>query len=458
MAQIKRSRPIADILREKHLELFELLGKFKAVDEKGRYLHWHDFRHRVEKGVDAEAAWAVVKVARRSLLKTIDLDAENGQEFQYCLPDSAQNVTHKIDQLNAKLGANLATATPNESDMYLVESLMMEEAISSAQLEGAATTRKVAKEMLEKERDPVNDDERMIVNNFALMKEAKFAKDQSLTIELIRRFHAEATRGVQEEECCPGEFRKTNDIYVRGRDQEIAHQPPDVDLLLDRLERLCDFANESHDGDDGRPFIHPAVKAIILHFMIGYEHPFNDGNGRTARCLFYWYMLKRGYWAFEYISISSLLKEAPTQYGESYLFTETDDFDLTYFICYQLKIIERAINGFLDHIEKKKREFFEVMEFITESGYNKALNFRQIQLIKKVLRNPGRMFTAKEVKNDFDISEGTARADLEKLATLRLLAKTKDGKTYLYIARSDAASRIKNSGKKKHMKHSNSAF
>lgn len=155
--------------------------------------------------------------------------------------------------------------------------------------------------------------------------------------------------------------------------------------------------------------------------MIGYEHPFNDGNGRTARCLFYWYMLKSGYRAFEYISISALLKQAPVQYGESYLFTETDDFDLTYFIYHQLKIIGRAMDGFLAHIEKKRSELHEVMG----------------------LRNPGRLFVAKEVKNDFDVSEGTARTDLEKLVKLKLLAKVREGKTWCYVARGDAAEQIK---------------
>ncbi|OAI93217.1 Fic family protein [Pseudomonas putida] len=444
MASIKVPKPYKEILELHGSEILELIPRFSAVDEKGRYLHWHDFRHRVPAGINANAAWGAVKLSRSVILKSIGLYAEDGQPFKYCLPDYAHTVIHDIEHINAKLGLGVSnTSTNNESNLFLVESLMMEEAISSAQLEGAATTRRVAKEMLEKEREPVNDDERMIFNNFMLMKLAKHSKELPLSIELVRRFHAEATRDIQVDHACPGEIRRTNDIYVKGRDEEIVHQPPDAGLLLERLEKLCEFANESHDGHDGRIFIHPAVKAIILHFMIGYEHPFNDGNGRTARCLFYWYMLKSGYWAFEYISISALLKQAPMQYGESYLFTETDDFDLTYFICYQLRIIERAMAGFLSHIENKRKEFYDVMGLIAESGFNKDLNFRQIHLLKKVLRNPGRLFVAKEVKNDFDVSEGTARADLEKLVKLKLLAKVREGKTWCYVARGDAADQIR---------------
>jgi hypothetical protein len=42
-------------------------------------------------------------------------------------------------------------------------------------------------------------------------------------------------------------------------------------------------------------FIHPVMRAITLHFWLAYDHPFCDGNGRTARALFYWSMLKQGY-------------------------------------------------------------------------------------------------------------------------------------------------------------------
>lgn len=447
MASIKKPASYLATVARSAEAVVKLMPQFRAVDQKGRYLHWHDFKHRVPAGIDADAAWAAVKLSRAAILKSVGLYCQAGTPFSYCLPDSAQTVIHQIDQLNARLGSNVSSASSaGESNSYLVESLMMEEAISSAQLEGAVTTRKVAKQMLEKERAPVNDDERMIVNNFLQMKLARHSKDQPLSLELIRQFHAEVTQGIDVVHSCPGEIRQNDDIFVVGRDSEIAHQPPAAASLPQRLEALCRFANQTHDGLEGRMFIHPAVKAIILHFMIGYEHPFNDGNGRTARCLFYWYMLKCGYWSFEYVSISALLKNAPMKYGESYLFTETDDLDLTYFIGYQLSIIQRAINDFLQYIERKRNDFVAIIELLTESGFNKTLNFRQIHLLKKLLRNPGRLFTAKEVKNDFDISENTARTDLEKLYQLKLLGKSREGKTWYYIARDDAMAQIRGTG------------
>ena len=71
-------------------------------------------------------------------------------------------------------------------------------------------------------------------------------------------------------------------------------------------------------------FIHPIVKGIIIHFLIAFIHPFVDGNGRTASAIFYWYMLRKGYWLTEYLSISRIISRSKRQYEKAYLYTECD--------------------------------------------------------------------------------------------------------------------------------------
>jgi Fic family protein len=63
--------------------------------------------------------------------------------------------------------------------------------------------------------------------------------------------------------------------------------------------------------------------------MLGYEHPFEDGNGRTARALFYWSMLNQGFWLTEFLTVSKILRKAPAKYARSFLYTEQDSNDLT---------------------------------------------------------------------------------------------------------------------------------
>mgnify|MGYP001049760038 CR=1 FL=1 len=263
-------------------------------------------------------------------------------------------------------------------------------------------------------------------------------------IERMRNYYARVFRRTRK--CGPKwQSREANDIYIEDGDGNIAHQPPHFNLIDERLQKLCDFANEDHTGLNGCDFVHPIIKAIILHFMMGYEHPFRDGNGRVARALFYWFMLKSEYTLFKFVSISKLLKEKPKEYGMSYMYTEKDSNDLTYFIYFQLDIILHAFDELKIYLGNKTNEFKKIAEILEKTTWGNKLNFIQKDLIKKAVKEPGRIFSAKEISNSYTISANTARAYLAKLAELKLFLTTKDGKTLIYIAPSDLLSKL-NSG------------
>lgn len=297
--------------------------------------------------------------------------------------------------------------------------------------------------MLTEENVPKDEDERMILNNYFLLQHAAKIAKEPLSIDEILNFHSIATYKTTENGVIPGEFRDRNDIYVKDSRDDVAHMPPCHTKIKDRLKLLCDFANTDHSGKEGSKFINPIIKAIILHFMIGYEHPFRDGNGRTARALFYWYMLKEQYNLFNYISISKLLKDDPKGYGLSYMYTERDQNDLTYFIDFQLDIILSAFNDLQQYLQIKTDEFSQIVKLLEDSQYSGQLNFIQKDLIKKSSKAPGRVFTAKEISSSYDVALNTARKNLDQLSGMKLLLKLKDGKTNLYIAPADLKNRLK---------------
>ena len=408
----------------------EYITRYKEVDNEGRYLYWDQFKWRVAENDDVKKAWFATKWARSSKLKTISLLDKTNNPFSFCMPDRLQAKLFKISNL-AGQGIIPHNSIKNQ---YLISSLVMEEAISSSQLEGASTTRKVAKEILVSERKPKTQDEQMIVNNYFLMKEIQRMKDEKLSVDMILNLHQIATNKTHDNDNVAGTLRISNDIVIMDMDDNILHQPPVYSELPKRLQKLCNFANEKHTGEDGSIFIHPIVKAITLHFMIGYEHPFSDGNGRTARALFYWFMLKNGFDYFEYISISKFLKDAPKKYSMSYLYSEVDDNDLTYFIYYQVDIILRAIDDLLAYLQKKSLEYEEVTSILKDSSFNEQLNFVQKDIIKKAIKNPGRVFTGLEISADYDVAPTTARKYLNDLVKYKILANYKDGRIMRYIA------------------------
>jgi Fic family protein len=195
---------------------------------------------------------------------------------------------------------------------------------------------------------------------------------------------------------------------------EILHTPPSADQLDARLVRLCAFAN----ARDGGEFLHPVIRAIVLHLWLGYDHPFEDGNGRVARALFYWAMLHHGYWLFELISISAILKRAPAQYGRSYLYTETDENDATYFILHQLDVITRALAAAEQYLEKKSRQIAEAEQVLRAHG---EFNYRQLALLSHALRRRDAEFTVKSHQMSHKVAYATSRADLLDLVARGLL-------------------------------------
>lgn len=424
-------------------EIFQQMDQFKPIDKKGRYLHWDELRRRRDRYKKPELAWLSIKSARRQISKNIPLKDIDGEPFSFCIPDSLQCLLHQIDKM---AGGNISAVdsgivNKNTQQRYLVQSLIMEEAISSAQLEGAATTRKVAKEMLETERAPRNKSERMILNNYRMMRSAVEAKEQPLSPELILNLHETATDGAIDNDAEPGMFRQSDDIVIRY-DEETVFTPPSAKSVPERIAKLCEFAAKDHSNAEAGEFIHPVVKATILHFMIGYIHPFGDGNGRAARALFYWFMLKSGYWLFEYISISQLLRKAPAQYVKSYVYTETDDQDMTYFIDYQIHIIHRAINELIAYLKKKQQSYYDFMSLLEDSKFKSALRPRQLDILKKACREPGQVFRATVIKNEYSVSLNTARSDLEKLAELKFLVPFKEGRELHYMVPADLLNKI----------------
>ena len=169
--------------------------------------------------------------------------------------------------------------SPETKDRYYVRSLI-EEATTSSQLEGAATTRRVAKEMIRSGRKPGNRSEKMILNNYLTMQRIGEIRDEPLTPALVFQIHRLVTDGTLDDATATGRFRRDDEHVVVGDDYgEVYHEPPPASQLEERLVLMCDFANGTTPGE----FVHPAIRSIILHFWLAYDHPFLDGNGRTAR-------------------------------------------------------------------------------------------------------------------------------------------------------------------------------
>jgi len=155
--------------------------------------------------------------------------------------------------------------------------------------------------------------------------------------------------------------------------------------------------------------------------------------------LFYWSMLRQGYWLFEYISISNIILKAPVQYGRAFLHTETDENDLTYFLVYHAGVIRRAIEELYAHIDRQTRQLTEAQKKL--QGLT-ILNYRQRELVGHALRHPGHRYTIESHRNSHKVVYETARSDLMDLEGRGLLQKRKSGKTWIFTPPPDLEARL----------------
>ena len=409
---------------------------FSIQSKDAKYISYEDTKYRPipedlkEFGDNRIIWWAWIVLSRIHKFRELPLRAsEDGVYFKFFLDNLDLQLIHKFD-LNAGGTLSVSGVIPNEQqrNKYFISSLI-EEAFSSSFMEGAISTRERAKKLIAESREPKDKNERMILNNYLTMQELENWKNEELSPELICKIHTKISEGTLPPDKL-GKFRSKEDKdIVLGDDfGNTYHTPCDYESIPSRIKELCDFANTEFTGAN---FIHPIIKAIILHFMLAYIHPFCDGNGRTSRALFYWYLLKNNYWIVKFISISKIILETGNRYYMSFLNTEQDYNDLNYFIKFQLEVFDRAIKAFYEYISNKQKELIDYSSIYPKL---KELNSREKNIALRIIKKP---FESLEITIESHaglngVSWETSRKDLHNLENQKILTKRKDGKIFIY--------------------------
>jgi len=394
------------------------------------YSYWDSIKHRQPpKGLTSLEYWGLIKNIRKLSSRKTYIKAESGQYFTWLRLISTDEHLHKID---VKIGGEIFTHYSHIITTYgrqrLLTKSIIEEAIASSQLEGASTTTPVAKRMLLENRVPKDKSERMIVNNYKTMRAMNETyKEQKLSQAMLFGLHELITKDTLQVDKQNRYRKDSDDITVNDGIKYIYHIPPNEKFMREEMDRLIAFAND----EDGGGFMHPVIKAIFLHFWIGYLHPFYDGNGRIARTLFYWYLLRKGYWAIPYLPISLVLKNAYIQYGMSYVYAEQDDYDITYFYDFHMNKLLLAMKNFDEYIERKSKENTLTEGFL--DSYS-DLNDRQKELLKYLLiKGEDHYITPSSFIELYKVSKMTALKDLRILEKMQFLTRKRMGKYVRYM-------------------------
>ncbi|PIV32653.1 MAG: Fic family protein [Lysobacterales bacterium CG02_land_8_20_14_3_00_62_12] len=418
------------------------MGQLSKTISDTPYLHWEQLRHRPPPaGYSVLEWWQALKFKRQLSSSQHDLLYGYGEQ-RVCTSHNAA-VEARLANLSRQLGSPLqhdGDITRANRDRYISSSLM-EEAIYSSLLEGAVATRAAAKDMLRSGQMPTTIDERMIVNNHRAIERVRELAHEPLTVAHVLELHSILTDGTLADPGAAGRMQTAQEERIVVWDKQLnrsVHLPPPAGELPERMTRLVAFAN-AEDIENER-YTHPLLRSILLHFQLAFDHPFVDGNGRLARALFYWSMLRRGYWLTEFISISRQIYRNRNPYLLAYLYAESDQQDATYFVIQQLDVIEQALAELQIYLKRKREEQHSIRQL---TSAHTGLNPRQLALLRHALHKPDAIYTHESHANSQGVSIITARSDLLQLVAMGFVSTARVGKKFIYRPADDLAKRLR---------------
>ena len=369
---------------------------------------------------------ALVSRWRERRMIPLNLAAFGERPMRLNLSDATMASIQEVTAFEALNEPGIPPISDDEALDYRLRSLI-EEAFASSKIEGAVTSRRIASDLARGKREPRGHSERMVLNNWEALRHLDEWQAEPLTVSRLCEIQALVTKGTDLDPADVGHLRTDDDVVVEDAlTHEVVHHPPPAADLPARLERLLRFANE----DQGLPHL---AKAILVHHQLAFEHPFADGNGRTARVVF---LLEASRhpdlrW-ISFIPISRSIAERKEAYYQAFRDTADEGWDTTHFLRQQLRCLSiecERMAGFLKDFARRRALYSQKLEL------EGKLNGRQVALIRSALKRPETRFTQVEHARHHQVTTMTAQRDLQQLVDWKLLGKRRDPKDlrrYLY--------------------------
>lgn len=211
-----------------------------------------------------------------------------------------------------------------------------------------------------------------------LRDEIVSGQDNLVTCDLLRRFHRMIGKDLGEHfQAVPGHFR-SHDVTVGN-----VYRPPPGDLVQGLAERFCEWSREQFHYERGQAFSTAILQAIVSHVYVAWIHPFGDGNGRTARLLEFYLLLRAGVPDIAAHILSNFYNETRVEYYRQLAMLRSGD--LTGFIAYAVEGFKDGLQHVLDRVHENQltiawrdhvREIFQ-----RSSSKHTAVSKRQMSLV-----------------------------------------------------------------------------
>lgn len=383
-----------------------------------RYLNKREIMYRLPSSVPISEFWPELLKARKNIKVELPFLDKDEQNMWFCM---IPYLNEKLDEIDKIARTDVFNQIPDKMKDTIIFDALVDEAFNSSVIEGAFSTKKRSKEMIKNKEIPTNKSEQMISNNHEALVFALENIHKPINEEIILAIYRIVTQNTLDTENQVQKYRDDAVFIFDPNLSEPIYEGPNYQKVQLLMDSLIDFINREDD-------LHPIIKSAIIHFYFVYVHPFFDGNGRTARCIAYMYLIQNGYDAFKFFSLSSLVKEERNKYYKAIKDVEDNESDITYFIMFYNNMILKSVANILTRLKKELGKTI-ILYGITESGI--VLSKRQKRAINAFIKKD-KEITIAEYAKKYKVVYQTARMDLLRLEEIGVLAKTKVGKKFVY--------------------------
>ncbi len=249
-------------------------------------------------------------------------------------------------------------------------------------------------------------------------------KDNKITeVNLHKLYNLVVDKWLDDENrLLPTRHYRHDDVFIVGGATK--HEGLPHNKLPEYMENLIKFINEDFPMND-------LLKAALIHFYIGYLHPWFDGNGRTARLLHIWYLVQQGYPSAMFVPLSRYIDDSRAQYYKAYTMIEENVkisglIDVTPFLVYFIESVYNKLEALQPDVL--------TMEVFQKSLRDGNITEREKDLWNFVISAYGnREFSTKQLERDFaGAAYATIRGFVLKFVSLGLLNVQKYGNKAKY--------------------------
>ncbi len=366
--------------------------------------------------------WREIEEDRRRKANLLDLLDKKGKPFWFVLSPALLDL---ISEIERNRGFLASLKLPKKFLDRLTSEKIKKEAYYSSHIEGAATSLEVALLHLGRpsKKDYGDESLQMIVNNRDALEHLRKQGSKPFSHEMIYELHRILVRNTHKTRpMTVGAYRKGSVYVVDGQGRAVYEGPP-ASEVMPKMNSYVQWINSASE-------IHPLIKAALVHLYFVHVHPFDDGNGRSARALSNLYLMKRDYQFINFLAPSDYFDHHRSEYYRAIQNAEAHESDATFFILYYLKALAEQLKDIQAEIEKEAK-VGEIRDLLGRDVQSK-LDKKQVKALQWMLEHPEKMTTRRYCKLN-RCSDETARRDFQGLIEAGLIQKMGEGRSTGYV-------------------------